>query len=76
MPALHYLSLLYLVCLPVTHVHTLKVPDVQLFLLPSTGLKHKTSRAPTPFIAYEQLAEVFPKWLVTLESEVPVQLDF
>lgn len=76
MPALHYLSLLYPVCLPVTHVHTLKIPNVQLLLLTSTGMKHTNSRAPTPFIAYDWLAEVFPKWLITLKSEVAVQQYF
>jgi len=76
MPTLHYLSLLYLVCLPAAQVHTLKIPNVQVLLPPSTGVKHTNSRAPTPFIAYDRWAEVFPKWLITLESEVPVQQDF
>lgn len=56
MPALHYLSLLYFAYLAVTHVRTLKVPNVQLLLLSSKSMKHTNSGTPTPFVAYDRLA--------------------
>lgn len=75
MRAPHYFSLLYLLCLPVTHVHTLKIPNVQLCQIPQQAW-NTNSREPTPFIANDRLAEVFLKWLITLESAMPVQQDF
>lgn len=59
MLTLHYFSLLYLLCLPVTHVHTLKIPNVQLCQIPQQAW-NTNSRASTPFIAHNWLVRFSP----------------